>query len=134
MAFYKIWASRVKGDTNEFVGDEGRLFYDDSDGIIRMSDGQTTGGVSFISNSGGAGGGGGGAGALDLYIDDFPLTGSSLTLSFLVYSIQNFIDAKVLDDIDNSIVEVQLKINTSNLKIESNVDLTGHTLRVVHSK
>jgi hypothetical protein len=131
MAFYKIWASRVKGDPDEFVGDEGRLFYDDSDGIIRMSDGATQGGIAYIDNSGG---GGDPTGSLDIYIDDFPLTGSSLTLNFLVYSIQNFIDAKVLDDTDNSIVEVQLKVNNSNIQIESNVDLTGHTLRVVHSK
>jgi len=131
MAFYKIWASRVKGDPDEFVGDEGRLFYDDSDGIIRMSDGATQGGIAYIDNSGG---GGDPTGSPDIYIDDFPLTGSSLTLNFLVYSIQNFIDAKVLDDTDNSIVEVQLKVNNSNIQIESNVDLTGHTLRVVHSK
>ena len=74
MAFYKIWASRVKGDPNDFVGDEGRLFYDDSDGIIRMSDGATQGGVAYIDNSGG---GGDATGSLDIYIDDFPLTGSS---------------------------------------------------------
>lgn len=131
MAFYKIWASRVKGDPDEFVGDQGRLFYNDSDGIIRMSDGATQGGVPYIDNSGG---GGDPTGSLDIYIDDFPLTGSALTLNFLVYSIQNFIDAKVLDDTDNSVVEVQLKVNNSNIQIESNVDLTGHTLRVVHSK
>jgi len=130
MAFYKIWASRVKGDPNEFVGDQGRLFYNDSDGIIRMSDGTTQGGVAYVDNSGG----GDPTGSLDIYIDDFPLTGSSLTLNFLVYSIQNFIDAKILDDTDNSVVEAQLKVNSNNIQIESNIDLTGHTLRVVHSK
>jgi len=131
MAFYKIWASRVKGDPNEFVGDEGRLFYDDSDGIIRMSDGETQGGISYISNGGSSGDP---TGSLDIYIDDFPLTGSSVTLNFLIYNIENYIDAKVLDDSDNSVVEVQLKINNNSAQIESNVDLTGHTLRVVHSK
>jgi hypothetical protein len=46
MAVYDIWASR-KGinDINTYAGRLGRLFYDDANGVLRLSDGVTPGGI-----------------------------------------------------------------------------------------
>ncbi len=46
MAVYDIWASR-KGisDINTYAGRLGRLFYDDANGVLRLSDGVTLGGI-----------------------------------------------------------------------------------------
>lgn len=45
MAIYDAWASRKNITAiNEYVGRRGRLFYDDTTGVIRVSDGVTPGG------------------------------------------------------------------------------------------
>jgi len=42
----KIWSSRVNGaNANVFVGEAGRLFYDQNTPLIRLSDGVTPGGI-----------------------------------------------------------------------------------------
>ena len=45
MAFRKIKAGLVNGDVGQFVGENGNLFYDVSDGALRISDGTTPGGT-----------------------------------------------------------------------------------------
>jgi len=46
MAVYDIWASRKNvNNINTYVGRNGRLFYDDADGLFRLSDGATPGGT-----------------------------------------------------------------------------------------
>lgn len=55
MAFFrKIKAGLVKSNIETFVGEEGNLFFDVESGELRLSDGQTLGGIPV---SGGEGGG-----------------------------------------------------------------------------
>lgn len=58
MAFRKIKAGLVNADIDVFVGEVGNLFFDISDGVLRLSDGETPGGVPL--SIGGTDGGGGG--------------------------------------------------------------------------
>ena len=51
----KIKAGLVKVDINDFIGEEGTIFYDVETGELRLSDGVTPGGIPI---SGGGGGGG----------------------------------------------------------------------------
>ena len=53
MAFRKIEAGLVQSSVDNFIGKRGTLFYDVSDGVLRISDGTTPGGTIV---SGGAGG------------------------------------------------------------------------------
>lgn len=47
MALYEFWTSRNNGvaNTAAYVGQIGRLFYDNTDGILKISDGSTPGGI-----------------------------------------------------------------------------------------
>ena len=47
MSVKKIWGSRARVDANTYVGDHGTLFYDESTGEIRLSNGVTPGGVAI---------------------------------------------------------------------------------------
>jgi len=48
MAFFrKVVAGLVKAEIDEFVGEEGNLFFDIETGGLRLSDGQTPGGISI---------------------------------------------------------------------------------------
>ncbi len=58
---HKLFSSRVKVDPQTFVGQNGRLFYDEDTGEIRLSDGVTPFGLPIF------GSGGGGGVALKLY-------------------------------------------------------------------
>ena len=53
MAFRKIEAGLVQSSIDNFIGKKGTIFYDNDDGALRLSDGQTPGGNLL---SGGAGG------------------------------------------------------------------------------
>ena len=44
---HKVWSSRFDGDHNTYVGEKGRLFYDELSGTLRISDGVTPGGQSI---------------------------------------------------------------------------------------
>ena len=54
MAFRKIKAGLVHGDTEQFVGEIGNLFFDITDGTLRLSDGVTPGGNIVSGGSGGS--------------------------------------------------------------------------------
>lgn len=54
---HKLWSSRVNYDAANFIGETGRLFYDELTGTLRISDGKTVGGIP-ITSGGGSGGGG----------------------------------------------------------------------------
>lgn len=41
----KLFTSRVPADASTFVGEDGRMFYNQADGILRLSDGVTPGGI-----------------------------------------------------------------------------------------
>jgi hypothetical protein len=48
MAIYDFFLSRNNGPTiNNYVGHKGRLFYDSDNGVIKLSDGETVGGLSI---------------------------------------------------------------------------------------
>ena len=51
----KIKAGLVKVSVNDFVGEDGNVFFDIDDGVMRLSDGTTPGGVP-LSSGGGEGG------------------------------------------------------------------------------
>ena len=55
MAFRKIEAGLVHADVDQFIGKTGTIFYDNSLGDFRISDGQTPGGIA-LSVGGGEGG------------------------------------------------------------------------------
>ena len=48
----KLFTSRLPANAATFVGEEGRMFYDQSDGILRLSDGVTPGGI-IVGGGGG---------------------------------------------------------------------------------
>ena len=53
MAFRKIEAGLVQSSVDNFIGRRGTLFYDNSTGILRLSDGSTPGGT-IVSGGGGS--------------------------------------------------------------------------------
>jgi hypothetical protein len=54
MAFRKIRAGLVNSDIDQFIGEIGNLFFDITDGTLRLSDGETPGGVIVGGGSGGS--------------------------------------------------------------------------------
>lgn len=54
----KIKAGLVKVDLEDFIGEEGTIFYDIGTGELRLSDGHTHGGIPIIGGTGGSGGAG----------------------------------------------------------------------------
>lgn len=48
--FHKIFSSRAPGNANLYVGEIGRIFYDQATGILRLSDGKTPGGIIITSS------------------------------------------------------------------------------------
>lgn len=131
MAFYKIWASRVKSSVEEFVGDEGRLFYDDTDGILRIGDGETAGGLEFIDSNKITTIISGGDGVGNLVVDEFPLNGTQVTVNFSTFDILNIISFEILDN-NRNVVEVAHRMESSRLVLDSNVDLVNHVLRMTY--
>ena len=56
MTIQKIKSGRIPGQSaDSYIGNDGQLFYDESDGILRISDGVTPGGT-IVSGGGGGGG------------------------------------------------------------------------------
>jgi hypothetical protein len=47
---FKVWSSRTAiANANTYIGEAGKLFYDSSDSILRLSDGLTPGGIVVSS-------------------------------------------------------------------------------------
>ena len=47
----KIKSSRIVAEASTFVGEDGRIFFDQADGILRLSNGVTPGGI-IVGGSG----------------------------------------------------------------------------------
>ena len=47
MTIKKIWGSRVQANAETFVADDGLIFYDETDGELRLGDGVTPGGTAI---------------------------------------------------------------------------------------
>ena len=131
MAFYKIWASRVNASVEDYVGEESRLFYDDTDGIIRIGDGQTQGGLEFIISNSDTTIIGGGEGVGNLVVNEFPLNGTQVTVTFSTLNILNIIAFEILDG-NREKVEVVHKMYNNRLVLDSNIDLADHVLRMTY--
>jgi hypothetical protein len=57
MAIQKVKSARVNNITvDEFIGDRGHIFFDEDVGELRLSDGETPGGISITTAGGGGGG------------------------------------------------------------------------------
>jgi hypothetical protein len=52
---HKVFSSRVKLDPHDFVGDNGRIFYNEQTGELRISDGVTPFGHPIFGSGGGGG-------------------------------------------------------------------------------
>ena len=129
MAFYKIWASRVKNaSVEDFIGEQGLLFYDDTDGIIRLGDGITRGGIEYINSNKISQSTGG---ISNIAINEFPLIGTQVTINFSTFNILNIIAFEVLDE-ERQKVEVVHKIYSNRLVLDSNVDLSNHVIRLTY--
>lgn len=50
MATHKLFTSRIQIPANTFIGEKGRMFYDETSGNLRISDGQTAGGQPVSLN------------------------------------------------------------------------------------
>ena len=67
---HKLFTSRVKIPASQYIGESGRMFYDESTGCLRLSDGVTPGGIPACGNSGGGGSGVSDHGLLVGLLDD----------------------------------------------------------------
>ena len=56
MTIHKLKSIKILGvNTDEYTGSAGTIFYDDEDGALRLSDGDTLGGILLSSGTGTAG-------------------------------------------------------------------------------
>jgi|11BtaG_2_1085332.scaffolds.fasta_scaffold00112_43 hypothetical protein len=62
----------------------------------------------------------------------FALSGTVLTVNFSVEGIGNYVNHYISDDTTGDIVEIGAQINSTDLVITSNIDMTGKTLHVIH--
>jgi hypothetical protein len=54
MTIQKIKSGRVSAEANSYIGSRGVIFYDETYGDLRLSDGATPGGIPLLSSSSGA--------------------------------------------------------------------------------
>lgn len=62
----------------------------------------------------------------------FALSGTALTVNFASEGIGNYVNHYISDDTTGDIVEIGAQINSTDLVITSNTDMTGKTLHVIH--
>jgi hypothetical protein len=132
-SFFKLWSSRVNvGSSETFVGDEGRIFYDESERILRISDGKTPGGIPLF---------GGTSTADPIDRGDLPtqspstqikkitieLTGLFFILKHAEQNINTIISSVVIDS-NGQEVSVVMKRAQTEISLESNTLLDGHFL------
>lgn len=66
MTIFRVFLEKLGGsEVEEYVGKRGEVFVDPEDGLLRVSDGETPGGIPI-----GEGGGGGGSGSTGFIDDD----------------------------------------------------------------
>ena len=51
MSIKKIWGTRTKVSADTHIGEKGSIFYDESTGVLRLSDGETPGGLPVTINA-----------------------------------------------------------------------------------
>ena len=109
----KIKAGLVKISVNDFVGEDGNVFFDIEDGVMRLSDGATPGGIPLSS-----GGGEGGASTFRQLLDT-PSSFSGHGGKFLKINPQasaiEFVDQDLFDGDYDSLTNTPTLFNPSNI-------------------
>jgi hypothetical protein len=109
----KIKAGLVKISVNDFVGEDGNIFFDIDDGVMRLSDGATPGGIPLSS-----GGGEGGASTFRQLLDT-PGSFSGHGGKYLKVNAQasaiEFVDETVFDGDYDSLTNTPTLFNPSNI-------------------
>ena len=109
----KIKAGLVKISVNDFVGEDGNIFFDIDDGVMRLSDGATPGGIPLSS-----GGGEGGASTFRQLLDT-PSSFSGHGGTYLKVNAQasaiEFVDETVFDGDYDSLTNTPTLFNPSNI-------------------
>ena len=110
----KIKAGLVKVSVNDFVGEDGNIFFDIDDGIMRLSDGETPGGVPLSS-----GGTEGGASNFRQLLDtpnSFSDAGGSFVKVNPQASALEFVDVNLFDGDYNSLSNLPTLFNPSSIE------------------
>ena len=109
----KIKAGLVKISVNDFVGEDGNVFFDIEDGVMRLSDGATPGGIPLSS-----GGAEGGASTFRQLLDT-PSSFSGHGGKYLKVNAQasaiEFVDETVFDGDYDSLTNTPTLFNPSNI-------------------
>ena len=121
----KIKAGLVKVSVNDFVGHDGNVFFDIDDGIMRLSDGATPGGIPL------SGGGGEGGASTFRQLLDTPSSFSGAGGKYVKINAQasaiEFVDETPFDGDYDSLTNTPTLFNPSN--ITSNlVPITNETI------
>jgi hypothetical protein len=109
----KIKAGLVKISVNDFIGEDGNVFFDIEDGVMRLSDGATPGGVPLSS-----GGGEGGASTFRQLLDT-PSSFSGAASRFVKVNPQasalEFVDVDLFDGDYNNLSNLPILFNPSSI-------------------
>jgi len=109
----KIKAGLVKVEVNEFVGHDGNVFFDIDDGIMRLSDGSTPGGIPL------SGGGGEGGASTFRQLLDTPSSFSGAGGKYVKINAQasaiEFVDETPFDGDYDSLTNTPTLFNPSNI-------------------
>jgi len=118
MPYHKIWSTRVNvGSVTEFVGDHGKLFYDEDERIFRLSDGKTPGGIPLAS--------------FQVSEKVYPLSGKEFMLNFTNEQIDTLINFFIIDS-NGEEISLDTKKTDSYLLVKSNIDLDEHFLFITY--
>jgi hypothetical protein len=109
----KIKAGLVKISVNDFVGEDGNVFFDTDDGVMRLSDGTTPGGVPLSSGSAE-----GGASTFRQLLDT-PSSFSGAASRFVKVNPQasalEFVDVDIFDGDYNNLSNLPILFNPSSI-------------------
>jgi hypothetical protein len=109
----KIKAGLVKISVNDFVGEDGNIFFDIDEGVLRISDGVTPGGIPLA-----LGGGEGGASTFRQLLDtpsSFSGAGSTFVKVNAQASALEFVDVDLFDGDYNSLSNLPTLFNPSSI-------------------
>lgn len=127
----KIKAGLVKVSVNDFVGEDGNVFFDVDDGVMRLSDGTTPGGIPLS-----AGGGEGGASTFRQLLDtpsSFAGNGGTFVKVNPQASAIEFVDVDIFDGDYTSLTNTPILFDPSDItqsllpRTSENIDLGSTT-------
>ena len=127
----KIKAGLVKVSVNDFVGEDGNVFFDVDDGVMRLSDGATPGGIPLS-----AGGGEGGASTFRQLLDtpsSFSGNGGTFVKVNPQASAIEFVDVDLFDGDYTSLTNTPILFDPSDItqsllpRTNENIDIGSNT-------